>query len=158
MYRLFEMCKDKEWFSDVSTELHDRYIVYVHYMDADIFSFIPQTFNGKQIVIHFAANRKAVKDYWINTPNTTALAFVKVEEDSLEFLIDEIERLAMKADIDTLISIFEEVHDGPENAVTNLSGQYPEIRKRMEKLYDTFGYDIVWEELDEYDYSLRAAY
>jgi hypothetical protein len=43
--------------------------------------------------------------------------------------------------------IFYEVHD-KENAVTNLSAKFPDVRKSMEKLYAQYGFDLIYENMD----------
>jgi hypothetical protein len=71
---LFNLCKDKSWFSDVIDE-QTRYVIYAYYINRDILTFVPQTFDDKQVVVHFANYRKAKADYWLNTANTIAPAF-----------------------------------------------------------------------------------
>lgn len=71
----------------------------------------------------------------------------KDEQKSLLYLQNELERLEKICGSYTLQDIFYEVQDG-KNAVTNLSARYPEVRQRMEKLYDMYGFDVIYEELD----------
>lgn len=69
------------------------------------------------------------------------------EEKSIRFLQNELEKLEKICGSFTLQDIFYEIQDG-KNAVTNLSSRYPEVRQRMEKLYDMYGFDVIYEELD----------
>jgi hypothetical protein len=52
----------------------------------------------------------------------------------------------MKTSSDIVAAIFFETHDG-KNAVTNYSEQYPNVRQRMEKLYNTFGFDVLYDKI-----------
>jgi hypothetical protein len=152
MNKLFDLCKDKPWFSDVATDASGRYIVYANYIDLEVLTFVPRTFENKQVLVHFASYRRANQEYWLNTPNTTAPAFSHaVEEDDVDFLIDELERLENKTNIDIVTSIFYEIVDG-DDAITDLSSKYPDIRKRIEKLYNTFGVDVLYDQLDNGDF------
>lgn len=69
------------------------------------------------------------------------------DEKSIRYLQDELEKLEKICGSYTLQNIFYEIQDG-KNAVTNLSVRYPEVRQRMEKLYDMYGFDVIYEELD----------
>lgn len=68
-------------------------------------------------------------------------------ELSVRALTDEIDRLERICGSNILQDIFYEIQDG-KNAVTNLSAKFPEVRARMQKLYDKYGFDIIYEELD----------
>lgn len=69
------------------------------------------------------------------------------DEKSIRYLQNELEKLEKICGSYTLQDIFYEVQDG-KNAVTNLSARYPEVRQRMEKLYEMYGFDVIYEELD----------
>ena len=69
------------------------------------------------------------------------------EEKSVLHLQKELDRLEKSCGSRTLQDIFYEVQDG-KNAVTNMSARYPEVRQTMEKLYDEYGFDVIYEELD----------
>lgn len=68
-------------------------------------------------------------------------------ELSVRALTDELDRLEKLCGSNVLQDVFYEVHDG-ENAVTNLSARYPEVRRRVQKIYDKYGFDVIYEELD----------
>lgn len=69
------------------------------------------------------------------------------EVKSLQYLQNELGRLEKICGTNTLSDIFFEIKDG-KNAVTNLSARYPEVRTRMENLFDEYGFDVIYEELE----------
>lgn len=73
------------------------------------------------------------------------------EEQLLELrvkhLTDELDKLEKICGTNILSDIFFEIHDG-NNAVTNLSIKYPEVREKLQSLYSQFGFDILYEELE----------
>jgi hypothetical protein len=72
----------------------------------------------------------------------------EVEENkSLLHLQNELTRLEKACGSYTLQDIFYEIQDG-KNAVTNLSSRYPEVHQAMKKLFDEYGFDVIYEELD----------
>lgn len=74
------------------------------------------------------------------------------EEKSILHLQKELDRLEKICGSHTVQDIFYEVHDNNltngRDTVTNMSGRYPEVRKVLEKLYDQYGFDVIYEELD----------
>lgn len=66
---------------------------------------------------------------------------------NLDELIAELDRLERVCGSHGLQDIFYEVHDG-KNAVTNLGSKYPDVKRDMHRLYDRYGFDIIYEELD----------
>lgn len=72
----------------------------------------------------------------------------EVEENkSILHLQKELDRLEKACGSYTLQDIFYEIQDG-KNAVTNLSSRYPEVHLAMKKLFDEYGFDVIYEELD----------
>jgi hypothetical protein len=76
----------------------------------------------------------------------------EIEQDrqlelSVKVLTDELDSLERICGSNVLGEIFFETHD-KHNAVTNSSSKYPEVRKRLEKLYDTYGFDLLYEQLE----------
>lgn len=69
------------------------------------------------------------------------------EEKSIMYLQRELDKLEKACGSYTLQDIFYEVQDG-KNAVTNMSDRYPEVRKSLERLYNLYGFDVIYEELD----------
>ncbi len=65
----------------------------------------------------------------------------------LRELIKELDHLEKMCGSNIMQDIFYETHDGI-NAVTNLSSKFPDVRREMENLYEQYGFDIIYEELD----------
>lgn len=151
---LYYLCKDKDWFHDVSTDMWGRHIVYVHYMNSDIMSYIPTQNCGKQVLCHYAAASLAKKDNFIKSNSLTGFQFDKTviqssdeEVYSLADLISALDHLESKVGSNIMNHIFYEVHD-KHNAVTNLSATFPLIRSKMEELYSKYGFDLIYENID----------
>ena len=68
-------------------------------------------------------------------------------ELSVRVLTDELDRLEKLCGSNILGEIFFEEHDR-ENAVTNLSSKFPEVRKHIHRLYELYGFDTIYEELE----------
>lgn len=69
------------------------------------------------------------------------------EEKSILYLQRELDKLEKACGSYTLQDIFYEIQDG-KNAVTNMSARYPDVRKSLERLYNLYGFDVIYEELD----------
>lgn len=104
-----------------------------------------------QTLIDAQTDPNAPKFTPLSPREMTDLAASEEEERQLELsvraLTDELDRLERLCGSNILQDIFYEVHD-KTNAVTNLSAKFPEVRGRVEKLYDKYGFDIIYEELD----------
>lgn len=171
MEQLSKLFKGKDWFYDVGTDSFGRYVVYINFACHETLHDIPDYVGGRQVVVHFVGSKFATKDKYVNDGNTRSklIPYSKEidvsaviladeptmdevvgsdeEEKSLPHLQKELDRLEKACGSYTLQDIFYEVQDG-KNAVTNNSARYPEVRKSMEKLYDQYGFDVIYEELD----------
>ncbi len=161
MHQLSEMFKGKDWFYDIGTDQYGRIVVYVKYMCHENLHNVPDYAGGIQVLVHFAASKLASREQFVDKPGepkkapepTPPVGVVEEvagpaeEEKSLRHLQNELDRLEKICGSYTLQDIFYEIQDG-KNAVTNLSARYPEVRKGMEKLYDQYGFDVIYEELD----------
>lgn len=150
--KLREMFKDQDWYYDVGIEEFGRLVVYCNYMNIEVLTAVPDSIDGTDVLTWFAAYKQAGKEkYADNQTKTTPVKQVEVEpeeeEVDMKLLIKELDRLEKLCGSRTLQDIFYEVHDGP-NAVTNLSARFPEVREGMQKLYKTYGFDLVYEEMD----------
>ena len=125
----------EDWFSCVELE-NNRFIVYVHYMNLQVFDKIPKYYQDKQVLVHFEASRS--KNY-----NYTEVS----EEDSLNYLNETLDNLETNYDSNVLEHIFYEVHD-KQNAITNLSSKYPEAREILDNLYKKYGFDMIYNYLE----------
>jgi hypothetical protein len=168
MEHLRQMYKDKEWYHSVGQDQHDRLVVYINYATIENLSEIPDRVAGKQVLTHFASSLSLDKDKYVNRVNTSILPMMELEglarradadgsvdedinfqteELSLRHLENELDRLEKACGSNTLQDIFYEIKDA-HNAVTNLSARYPDVRHALEKLYDQYGFDVIYENLD----------
>ena len=148
--------KDKDWFH--STELKDNgtIVVYAKYMSGDILVAVPDFIDKHQVLVHYARSKTATKNEFVsdNKPVYVQLPIPKIEELSSDLLerditelICELDRLERVCGPNILQDVFYEIHD-QQNSVTNLSAKFPEVRRSLEKLYDEFGFDVIYEEMD----------
>lgn len=173
---LVQKYSHQPWYDSVGLDKYGRYVVYVHTMNMEIMKTVEPSLDGKQVLMHYASSKpenmkKYITEYnWntIKSSTTTENKFDPFARDPRighlgKFDLEKIESESEPADIDELIAeldrlekicgthgletIFYEVHDG-KNAVTNLSVKYPEVKKSMQKLYDTYGFDIIYEEIE----------
>jgi hypothetical protein len=167
---LTNMFKDRDWFHSVDVEQYGRIVVYVKYMCHDTLYDIPDKVANRQVLVHFAASKFATREQFTsqkpedNIPiplvkpvvdvTDTAELIDEVEELPSSFLqfdvndlCKELDRLEKMCGSNALQDIFYEVHDG-RNAVTNLSARYPEVRASLDRLYQDYGFDVIYEELD----------
>lgn len=160
-----------DWFYEVVAEAR-RYVVYVIYMDKSQNNIIPDFVQGRQVVIHFSTWAPGVKKEFINKPSLTLkpydpFARVPLEiisKDDMEMfyatgtphsdtkpsiiaLTNELDLLEKEVGSNILQDVFYETHDGI-NAVTNLGSRYPEVQRRMKRLYNEYGFDTIYNELD----------
>ena len=134
----------QEWFVNVGISGYNRLVVYTKWQTMAILQEIPDKFAGYQVCVHFAPTQK--KD------EPTAFKPLSIPpENDIEYtiadLIKELDSLEKECGSNILQDIFYEVQDG-KNAVTNLSARYPDVRKSMEILFDRYGFDVIYEELD----------
>jgi hypothetical protein len=122
-------------------------IVYVHYMSGDVLQIVPDKIDGVGVAVHFLSSCPTeIKDY-VNRVNVSSmpkldkfvgtrvpLSAVPKEVRDEPNLQEILWNLTRECGRDNLISVFFEVHDG-DDAVTNVSEEYPMVRKAMEKLY-----------------------
>lgn len=164
MNTLSDLCKGKDWFFDIGTDSIGRYVVYVKYMNMETMTLIPNSIGDKQVLVHFAGSLTSKREQFINDSNArkeyVPISIQKplevdildelsgdTEEKSTVYLQNELERLEKVCGSFTLQDVFYEIHDG-KNAVTNMSARYPEVRTGLERLFDQYGFDVIYEELD----------
>jgi hypothetical protein len=151
---------DRAWFSNVTTDQYNRIVVLVTSLTSDVVTSIPDRVDGRQVLVHFDSAYMVKKESFVTTVTTSAFAIAPTdpapppvvidEEDDntpIEVLIKELDKLERSCGSNVLQDIFYEIHDG-KNAVTNLSIKYPDVRKSLEELYEVFGFDVIYEELD----------
>ena len=178
MDHLSKLFKGKDWFYDVGTDQYGRYVVYINFACRETIYDIPDEVGGRQVLVHSAGSLTANRDSFTNNLSSTTHLWkdikdkmpaeqkarvdeaVKKELDiieeavgpasdnqSMRYLQNELERLEKICGSYTLQDIFYEVQDG-NNAVTNMSARFPEVRSNLEKLFEEYGFDIIYEELD----------
>jgi hypothetical protein len=149
-----------DWFYEAVAEAR-RYVVYVTYMNSTQDTIIPDFVQGHQVVVHFASSAPDTKSEYVNKPQPNS-PFERVLPKEVEplyvtetpqlplstqDLTDELDRLERICGTNILGEIFFERHDG-FNAVTNLSSKYPEVRKGIDALYDQYGFNSIYDELE----------
>jgi hypothetical protein len=165
--------RDQPWFHSMEQEASGRFVVYVKYMDKEVLTGVPDTIDDKQVVIHFVGAKLATREMFTNNPSmrpsfvssepivtpvllpdeadkineVDELTSSTDEDKSLSYLIAELDKLERQCGSNTLQDIFYEIHDGI-NAVTEWSKRYPDVRKTLENLYQEYGFDVIYEEMD----------
>lgn len=163
--------QNRDWYGDVGYDQFGRPTLYVKYECHETIWDIPDKWDGKQLLVHFAASVQRKKEDFMVKPYAPTCSYIpfpketppmtvsfKVykedtpeQEEALELsvsrLTDELDRLERICGSNILGEIFFEIHD-KHNAVTNLSVKFPEVRRAMEKLYDKYGFDLLYDELE----------
>lgn len=172
LVQLRHLYQGKDWFADVGTDQFGRYVVYIKYMCPETISGIVDYHEGVQVVVHFDMSKTATRDQFtsnLSAPGASLKQYVAAdyakpieapwvemkgdvtepaeEDKSLRHLTDELDKLEKLVGTNILQDIFYEIHDGP-NSVTNLSSRYPIVRKSLDRLYDEYGFDVIYEEMD----------
>lgn len=157
------MFKNCDWFCETGLDNIGRYVVYVKYMNMEVMTSVPDTMLGKQVLIHFIGSKTARRENFTNTISTSNVVPVvaptpapleepdvlapEYSESNIAELLKELDRLEKICGSNALQDIFYEIHDG-KNAVTNLSDRYPLVKEGLMDLYDRYGFDVIYEELD----------
>lgn len=161
-----------DWYDSVGLDRYGRYIVYVTTMNLDVMKAVQHSLEKKQVLISYANSKpENVKNYiiqydptkkeslhfldfldeivgeWTQANADSSKMVDEVESIDIEELISSLDRLERICGSHGLQDIFYEIHDG-KNAVTNLGAKYPEVKRDMQKLYNQYGFDIIYEELD----------
>lgn len=141
--------KDKIWFYDTGIDEYDRPVVYVHLMNSSIFkelSEVSKQFLETSPCIHYASSSLLERSKYVNEIN-----LIKNLPNSiytLDFLFHELNKLKDVCGLNILSDIFYEVHDG-QNAITNLSAKFPEVKDSLDKLYAEYGFDLIYNYLED---------
>ena len=147
---LSALLKDKPWFYDLKAFDPRRIVVYTTYQSGDILREIPDEVGGRQVLVHFAPRSKPSTSTVLSSlPSKTSeyIESIPPSELNINELVDELDKIEKMCGSRTLQDIFYEIHDG-KNAVTDMSKRYPEVRSRLEKLFDVYGFDVIYEEID----------
>lgn len=153
LVKLNEMYEDRAWYEDVGLDQYGRYVVYVGFMNKETMTDIVSELDHKQVIVSFYVNKTVTREQFISNPTKTYVAdsFIlddlEEEDKSIFHLQKELDNLEKICGSFTLQDIFYEIQDG-KNAVTNMSLRYPEVRKGLERLYDQYGFDVIYDEID----------
>jgi hypothetical protein len=170
MEYLRNLYKDKEWYHSVGLDQYGRIVVYIHFSTHETLRDIPDRVANKQVLTHFAASLCLDPDKYVNRPTSRLFPVATgtlpppiedqivdvvgslsggtdTQELSIRYLENELDRLERACGSNTLQDIFYEIKDA-HNAVTNLSARYPEVRTSLERLFDQYGFDVIYENLD----------
>lgn len=79
---LFDTIQYKEWFDSV-TICKDKIIIYTKFMNAEVFSTIPDSYKDKRIFLNFAASKNLTKEKFIETIVLTKE--IELDKDKLIF-------------------------------------------------------------------------
>jgi hypothetical protein len=154
---LNKMFDSQDWFAKTGLDQYGRPVVYVHRSSLEIERSIPRQIDGRQVLVHFMSSATVSKDKFVEEIRLASVAPLTVVQElvyeepepvlDLDILIMELDRLEKVCGKNILQDVFYEAHDG-KNAVTNLSSSYPEIREDVDALYDEYGFDIIFDQLD----------
>ena len=163
-----------DWYAkkvEKNSILHGSIVAYVHRMDSEVYALVPDYIGPWTVRIHYIASffgpEKSVYQTMVDAQKveaksklqkladeigdlpTTLLAVGSLErEDNMldVDVSDEIWKLSKLCGWQNLEDIFYEVHDGV-NAVTNQSEAFPEVRTKLEYLYELVGFDVLADEI-----------
>jgi len=139
---LEKMFADRDWFHSVGADKYGRVVVYVNYMCHETLHNIPDKYEGKQVLVHFAASEFTKREDFTNANPSSPK-----QTHEVDILNRDIQNLVNDFGRDKVRDIFYEIHDGA-NALTNFSPKHPFARDVLEKLYDEYGFDVLFDLLD----------
>jgi hypothetical protein len=164
---LTSMFFERDWFVETGKDNIGRYVVYVKYMNMETMTSVPDKMLGKQVLVHFIGSKTARRESFMTNANHVPFARTEYKplpklvpepdgieelssdllENDIGELINELNRLEKICGSNALQDIFYEIHDG-KNAVTNLSERFGLVTESLRRLYDEYGFDVIYEELD----------
>ena len=136
---------DRDWFHSIGTDPYGRVVVYINYACQETLYSIPDKVDGKQVLVHFAASKLAKREDFCNMPSNS-----RQQSADVDILNRDINTLIGEFGREKVRDIFYEIHD-KQNALTNLSPKHPYARDILEKLYDEYGFDVLFDLLDNED-------
>jgi hypothetical protein len=150
------LLEQHDWFCDAEIDTLGRFVVYVDRMDIPFIGSTPDRIGGYHVLFHFIASQPISKEPLVavplvkNEPIILSKEVLEPEDISyidLLYLHSELDKLEKICGANILADLFFESHDN-KNAVTNLTAKFPEIRKCVDSLYETYGFDIIYENLE----------
>lgn len=142
---LNQMFKNQSWFHSVGLDEFNRPTVYAKFISPEIEKSVPRELDGKQVMLHFSATKTLTRDSFVNDKTKIQFSDSSLEIEDLSILelqnkLDELSDLYSFSDIK---DVFWEVHDGI-NAVTSVAKMFPSLKNELQKLYDEFGFDVLY--------------
>lgn len=150
------------WFAQQTAKhdsLHNAIVAYVHLMNREIETLVPLKVDGWDVRAHFVGSANTLstaekKSAPLSTAHPVAPVVVQLLQEEPEFtttldIHNEIWKLRRVCGKENLTDIFYEIHDG-DDAVTNHSEQFPLVREKLQSLYNEFGFDLLFEEIDDF--------
>jgi hypothetical protein len=155
------------WFDSVALDKLNRLVVYVHTDGTEVMTTVPDYFEGQRVIVALATSKPGIRSKYVTehvfgtsfdlSTLKKHVALLKVDPPQMEELkekeldindlIAELDSLEKICGSNILQDIFYQVHDG-KNAVTNLGSRFPDVYERMFLLYEDFGFDLIYNELD----------
>lgn len=145
----------KDWFHSVEIEpkFGRDVVLYAKHMSSDILKAVPEKIDEHGVVVHFSAYKEANMDKFADKPATPKVEIVEAAKEDEE--VKEVDDLVTKlwalkkiCGKESLNNIFYEIHD-KEEALTADSEEFPEVRAQLDELYNTLGFDVLFEEIEK---------
>lgn len=152
MLSLSKQLEKFDWFTnrmEINPILHKSIVVYVKYMNSEVYREVPDVVGGWSIRPWFVgyADCTHVISKPVVSVNSPVVESAPVMESGLD-VHHEVWKLSKICGRGKLEDIFYEIHDR-DDAVTNESVNYPEIRTKLQDLYDEFGFDVLFDEFSD---------
>lgn len=147
-----------DWFRDIGLNEWGVPTVYVNYMNSTVFQTVFEKSSGLTMdnpCIYFASTLSLDTSKYVLQIDKPQVSWEDGSEPDSDTepglpdlnLSEEVGKLRKVCGTNILSDIFYEVHDG-KNAITNLSAKFPEIREALNNLYNLYGFDLVYEQVD----------
>lgn len=138
----------KDWFKDIDVK-NNKIFVYVSSLNKECLlqDVIPDFIDDKQVLVHFDLAKKQCVDE-LSPELDEILEFEldnSIDEELLVSGILDVKNSGLSKNI--LESIFFEIHDG-DNRITNFGEKNLEVKEKIQNLYNKFGFDLVFTQLD----------
>jgi hypothetical protein len=146
MDRLSKQFTGKDWFHSVGQDQSGRIVVYVHWMNNEVSSAIPASFEGKQVLEHFAVSATVSKDQFFVKPSEqpkppmTPTAFIQAAKEAQAKGIDTFIVGASGEDLDDIVSSVDE-----EKSLRHLQNELD----RLEKVCGSYSLQDIFYEVQD---------
>lgn len=134
---------NSDWFDSIEI-INNKILVYVKEMSLDILQAIPQKIDGKPVFVHFLSSKNVSIDHYVDKKDFGSTTQSGSEYQMLHCELSDMRKLC---DYSSILDIFYEIHDG-DNAITSFSEEYPMIKESMKVLYNKYGFDPIFKEIN----------